>query len=234
MKQALIFDVFGTCVDWRTGVANEVRRMLGKHTDPLLFADYWRGRYDPAMERVRSGGRGYIRLDILHRENLEESLDHFGLADRLNEEEKSELNHAWEKLPSWPDVSPGLQKMREQYLLGPCSNGSIALMSRLARFAGLPWDAIVGAEIAQDYKPKPEVYLASCESFNLKPSEVIMVAAHNSDLFAARDAGLKTAFLPRPTEHGAGQTIDLAAESDWDFVATDFLDLAEKLGGTSA
>ena len=229
MIKALIFDVFGTCVDWRTGVANETQRMLGDRIDALTFADYWRGRYDPAMARVRSVDRGYVPLDILHKENLEETLEYFGLIGFLSDEEKSELNSAWEKLPSWSDVPSGLRKMRESHLVGPCSNGSIALMSRLARFANLNWDAILGAEIAQDYKPKREVYLASCAAFNLDPAEVMMVAAHNSDLFAARTAGLKTAFVPRETEHGEGQRKDLTPESDWDIVAKDFLDLAEKL-----
>jgi 2-haloacid dehalogenase len=227
--EALIFDVFGTCVDWRTGVAREVARVAEAKKlvlDPLAFADAWRGRYDPAMQKIRSGERGYVDLDVLHRENLDDTLAAFGLSDRFDEAEREALNHAWEKLPPWPDVVPGLARLREHHIIAPCSNGSIALMTRLAKFGGLPWDCILGAGVARAYKPDPRTYLSSCEALRLPPESVVMVAAHNDDLFAARAAGLRTGFVPRPTEHGGGQTTELKAEAEWDFVAVDIRGLA--------
>lgn len=221
--QALIFDVFGTVVDWREGVAAEARqwfRPRGIDVDPHAFADAWRGEYQPAMQRIRSGDRGYVALDVLHRENLDIVLERFGIGDAFDEAARAQFAAAWEKLPAWPDVAPGMAQMRRDCLLATCSNGSIALMARLARFAGLGWDAILGAEIARDYKPRPAVYLASCAALRLEPSQVVMVAAHNDDLFAARDCGLRTAFVARPSEYGPGQTKDLEPASDWDFSAS--------------
>ena len=232
MIEAAIFDVFGTVVDWRCGVAAELRRMLGPERPRLDFdrlADAWRAEYDPAMARIREGGRAYTALDILHRENLDRVLAAHGLTEALSEAAKAELNHAWEKLPPWPDSARGIAAIREQRLVAPCSNGSIALMSRLARFAGIEWDCILGAEIGRGYKPEPKVYLASCAALGLQPEQVVMVAAHNGDLGAAQSLGLKTAFIPRPKEHGPGQTKDLSPEGDWDFVAADLVDLAGKL-----
>ncbi|MEQ9490091.1 MAG: haloacid dehalogenase type II [Alphaproteobacteria bacterium] len=233
MVEALIFDVFGTVVDWRTGIAREagaVFRHRGIDLDPHVFADAWRGEYDPAMARIRDGGRGYIALDILHRENLDTVLARFGLDDLFDEPARNAFTHAWEKLPPWPDSVPGLDRLKARYIIAPCSNGSIALMTRLAKFGGLNWDAILGADIARDYKPRPAVYLTSAAALGLAPEQVMMVAAHNGDLASAREAGLKTAFLPRPAERGPDQTQDLEAESDWDVVAADLTDLAAKLG----
>lgn len=224
MVQALIFDVFGTCVDWRTSVASEVAKAL-PGVDPTAFADAWRAEYQPAMERIRSGGRGYVPLDDLHMENLRIVLARFG-AECADAET---LNSAWERLDPWPDTVPGLAALKKRHIIAPCSNGSIALMTRLAKHAGLPWDCILGADIARDYKPKATVYRASAQALRLDPSEVAMVAAHNDDLFAARAAGLKTAFVVRPTEHGPDQTTDLEPESDWDWIADDFQNLAEQL-----
>ena len=228
--EALIFDVFGTCVDWREGVAREVER-AGLPVDGHAFADHWRGRYQPAMERIRSEGRPYVDLDVLHRENLAETLAAFdvSLPDPDPDAAADDLARAWEKLPPWPDVVPGLARLRERRLVAPCSNGSIALMANLARFADLRWDAVLGAGLARDYKPKPVVYLASCAALRFAPERVMMVAAHNDDLRAARAAGLRTAFVPRPREHGPEQTSDLAPEEAWDVVATDFADLAARL-----
>lgn len=230
--KALIFDVFGTVVDWRTGVANVAREMFDERaieTDPFEFAVAWRAEYHPSMERVRSRKRDYVPLDVLHRENLDRVLADFGLADRFDEASRSEFNRAWEKLPPWPDSVPGLAALKKTYAIGPCSNGSIALMTWLARFGGLPWDVILGADIARTFKPEPQTYLASVAALGLEPSEVMMVAAHNRDLEAARRAGLKTGFIHRPKEHGPGQTSDLSATSDWDVVADDMLNLGEKL-----
>jgi 2-haloacid dehalogenase len=219
MIQALIFDVFGTCVDWRSSVARDVATAL-PDVDALEFADAWRAEYDPAMARIRDGGRGYVPLDDLHLENLH------NVARRLGVTAPDHLNAAWERLDPWPDVVPGLTRMRKSHIIAPCSNGSIALMTRLARYGGLPWDCILGAEIAQDYKPKARVYLAAAAALRLDPGDVMMVAAHNGDLHAARAAGLKTAFVPRPAEYGPAQTTDLAPEAEWDIIAPDFNGLA--------
>ncbi|RVT85131.1 haloacid dehalogenase type II [Rhodobacteraceae bacterium CCMM004] len=223
--RALIFDVFGTCVDWRSAIAREVAAAV-PGVDAPAFADAWRGEYQPAMARIREGGRGYVPLDDLHRENLDRVLARFGAATP----DAATLARAWERLDPWPDTVRGLTALQAARIVAPCSNGSIALMTHLARHAGLSWDCILGADIARDYKPKAAVYLASCAALRLPPAEVAMVAAHNDDLHAARAAGLRTAFVPRPTEHGPGQTTDLAPEADWDWVADDFLDLAGRIG----
>ena len=233
MPKALIFDVFGTVVDWRRGVAREAEAFFsarGVTLDAEAFADAWRAKYQPAMERIRDGRRGYVALDVLHKENLDQTLNDFALGDGLDEAARWALNRAWEKLPPWPDSVPGLTRLKARYAIAPCSNGSIALMTWLAKYGGLPWDAILGADVARDYKPQPAAYLASVAALGLTPAEVMMVAAHNSDLEAARAVGLQTAFVPRPTEHGPGQTIDLDPTSDWEVIASDFNDLAERLG----
>jgi len=225
--KAFIFDVFGTLVDWRNSVTREVAATFPNHTiDPCAFADFWRARYQPAMERIRSGGRDYVALDDLHRENLEDTLDHFSLGDALNDGQRAALNSAWEKLDPWSDVVEGLSRLKEHAIIAPCSNGSIALMTRLAKYGALPWDCILGADLAKDYKPQPAVYHACCKALRLLPSEVMMVACHNNDLEAARAAGLLTGFIARVTEHGLGQTIDLEPESDWDRVVDTIGDLA--------
>lgn len=223
---ALIFDVFGTVVDWRSGVAAGVRA-FGLDTDAEAFADAWRARYQPKMEEVRSGDRPYAPLERLHLENLRFVLDAMGLS--VPEERLGALNDVWHGLPPWPDSVPGLTRLKARYIIAPCSNGSIAMMTRIAKFGGLPWDALVGAEIAQDYKPQPAVYLESARALGVAPRRVMMVAAHNNDLEAARACGLRTAFLPRPKEHGPGQTLDLIASDTWDIVADDIDDLAAQL-----
>ncbi|MEO0546872.1 MAG: haloacid dehalogenase type II [Pseudomonadota bacterium] len=221
MPKAFIFDVFGTLVDWRSSVARDVEQCFkgsGLEVDAAAFADHWRGCYQPAMELIRSGGRGYVPLDDLHRENLDETLQTFGLADALDDSQKAELNRVWERLDPWPDVVEGLTKLKAHAIIAPCSNGSIALMTRLAKYGGLPWDCILGADLAQNYKPEPQVYHACCTALRLQPAEVMMVACHNNDLTAARSAGLQTGFIPRVTEHGPRQTLDLEPEDDWDRV----------------
>ena len=230
MIEAYIFDVFGTLVDWRAGVSAEAKRVFdakGIDTDPVAFAVFWRSRYHPAMQHIRDGSRGYVQLDVLHLENLEEALEKFGLSGQFSEEDKQAFNHAWEKLPPWPDVVSGLTAVKQHAIIAPCSNGSIGLMARLAKFGDLPWDAIVGADVAKMYKPQPETYLASCAALRLAPEQVMMVACHNNDLASARSAGLKTGFFPRPVEQGPGQTKDLAAESDWDIVCSDMNEFAD-------
>jgi 2-haloacid dehalogenase len=233
MVKGLLFDVFGTVVDWRSGISREAEAFFaprGIAVDAEAFADAWRAKYQPAMEKVRSAGRPYAPLDILHRENLDATLSDFGLDDAVGDDERAELNRAWEKLPPWPDSVKGLAMLKSRFAIATCSNGSIALMTWLAKFGGLPWDAILGAEIAQDYKPRDRVYLASAAALGLAPGDVMMVAAHNGDLAAARGLGLKTAFVLRPAEHGPGQTTDLEPAADWDVVAADLVDLAGKLG----
>lgn len=224
MPEALIFDVFGTCVDWRTSVAREVAVGL-PGVDVLAFADAWRAEYDPAMGRIREGRRGYVALDDLHRENLDHVAERFGVTPP----DPDDLARVWERLAPWPEVVEGLMRLRRHHIIAPCSNGSIAMMTRLARYGGLPWDCILGADIARDYKPSPAVYRACCDALRLPSASVMMVAAHNRDLNAARDAGLQTAFVPRPTEHGPAQTTDLGPDGPWDIVAEDFLDLDRQL-----
>ena len=232
---ALIFDVFGTLVDWRSSIARHAEaRFSAKEIvgmDGHAFADHWRGRYQPAMARIREGDRGYVALDDLHAENLAETLDHFCIADRFDLEERAVFARDWERLDPWPDVVAGLTMLKRHAIIAPCSNGSIALMARLARHGGLPWDCILGADIARDYKPKPAVYHACCDALRLPADRVMMVACHNSDLAAARECGLLTGFIVRPTEYGPEQDFDLAANEDWDIVADDLPDLATRLFG---
>ncbi|MGB0410328.1 MAG: haloacid dehalogenase type II [Pikeienuella sp.] len=230
VPKAAIFDVFGTVVDWRTGIATEAGRAFiakGLKHDPARFADLWRAEYQPAMARIREGNRGYVPLDDLHLENLTTVLHAEGLDKHFSADERRALNHAWEKLPPWADSVAGLSALRRHMIIAPCSNGSIALMTRLARYGGLPWDCILGAEIAQNYKPHPSVYQASCKALGFRPDEVVMVACHNDDLAAAREAGLMTAYLPRPDENGPGGTA--APNADWDFVLENLMGLSGAL-----
>ena len=202
MIKALLFDVFGTLVDWRSGVARDARALLaplGIKADWIAFADAWRDQYQPAMEEVRAGRIPFSKLDVLHRRNLDVVLRDFGL-ERVDEATRVNLNLAWHRLDAWPDVAPGLAKLRERFLLAPCSNGHISIMANLARRTRLPWDAILGAEIARDYKPKPVVYLSSAAAFDCAPEEAMMVAAHSYDLSSAAACGLRTAFIARPQE----------------------------------
>jgi 2-haloacid dehalogenase len=232
--EALVFDVFGMVVDWRTAVAREAEGFLARYApsaDPTAFADAWRRRYSPAMEEVRSGRRPFTRLDVLHRESLEAILPEFNIASAaVSQSELDALNLAWRRLDPWPDSLPGLTRLKRGYIIAPLSNGNIRLMLDLAKRAGLPWDAILGAEVAQAYKPTPEAYLRTAETLMLKLEQICLVAAHNDDLAAARRCGLRTAFIPRSIEHGPHQTTDLRSEQDWDAVASDIEDLASQLG----
>jgi 2-haloacid dehalogenase len=233
--RALVFDVFGTVVDWRSGIARAAAPFLVRHgatgADPAAFADAWRKRYDPAMEEVRSSRRPFVQLDVLHRENLEAVLPDFGIEPaRVPPTELDELNLAWHRLDPWPDVVPGLTRLKTRHIIAPLSNGNVILMLDMAKRAGLPWDAILGAELARAYKPAPEAYLRTLDILAMQPQDVCMVAAHNGDLAAARSCGLRTAFIPRPGEHGPDQTTDLHPEQDWDVVARDFGELADRFG----
>jgi 2-haloacid dehalogenase len=230
--KALTFDVFGTVVDWRSSLIREAEAVLQPRRadlDAARFADAWRGLYQPSMEAVRSGKRPWTRLDDLHRESLDTLLVDFGV-DGLSPTDVGHLNRAWHRLDPWPDAVPGLVRLRRRYVLATLSNGNVALLVNMARRAGLPWDAILGAEVARRYKPDPEAYLVTADLLGLTPSECLMVAAHNGDLAAASAVGFRTAFVPRPAEHGPGQTRDVRAERDWDVVAENFVDLARRLG----
>ena len=232
--EALLFDVFGTVVDWRGGIARESAPFLARYApgaDPAAFADAWRRRYSPAMEEVRSGRRPFVRLDALHLENLRATLPEFGIDPAaVPPAELDALNLAWRRLDPWPDSVPGIARLKRRFIVAPLSNGNIRLMLDLAKRAALPWDAILGAEILQAYKPSPQAYLRNAEALMLEPDKICLVAAHNGDLAAARRCGFRTAFVPRPAEHGPGQTTDLEPDEDWDAVANDIEDLATQLG----
>ena len=229
--RAMFFDVFGTLVDWRTGVAREADRALGPlgyTLDWTSFADAWRAEYQPGMEEVRAGRIPFSKLDLLHRRNLERFMPRFGLTN-VSESVRHELTLAWHRLDAWPDVPAALKRLQKKFLLAPVSNGNISLMVDLARRNSFPWDAILGAEIAGDYKPKPRVYLAACEAFDLDPAQCMMVAAHSNDLAAAAACGLRTAHVARPGEYGPG-TGERVSTVPVDFAAADLADLAGKLG----
>ena len=229
--KALFFDVFGTLTDWRSSIAREAESILapaGHRLDWLAFADAWRDQYQPAMEEVRVGRIPFCKLDVLHRRNLDRILPRFGLAG-LAEDVARELNRAWHRLDAWPDVAPGLARLKRRSLLAPVSNGNISLMVDLARRNDFPWDAILGAETAGDYKPKPRVYLAACEAFDLPPGDCMMVAAHTNDLLAAAKCGLRTAHIARPDERGPG-TGEAHPKAPVDAAAVSLEDLAATLG----
>jgi len=228
--KALFFDVFGTVVDWRTSIAREaeaILKPLGHGIDGLAFADAWRAEYQPAMEEVRAGRIPFCRLDVLHRRNLERILPRFH-THGLPEHVLVELNLAWHRLDGWPDSAAGLQRLKRNFKIAPVSNGNIALMVDIARRNDFPWDAILGSEIAGDFKPKPRVYLAACEAFALQPGECMMVAAHSNDLSAAAACGLRTAHIARPNEHGPGKG-ERAPTVPVDVAASSLIGLADKL-----
>jgi 2-haloacid dehalogenase len=228
--KALLFDVFGTLVDWRTSVAREARILLGARgvaIDWEAFADAWRDQYQPAMEQVRSGRVPFCKLDVLHRRNLDVVLDQFNLS-QVDEPTRADLNLAWHRLDAWPDVAPALARLRSRFRLAPCSNGNISLMVDLARHNKIVWDAILGAEVARDYKPKPVVYLSSAAAFDCTAGQTMMVAAHSSDLAAAAAAGLGTAFVARPDERGPGRG-ERRAATPVDIEVSSLIELADRL-----
>jgi 2-haloacid dehalogenase len=228
--RALFFDVFGTLVDWRAGVAREAQSVLkarGYVLDWDAFADAWRDQYQPAMEETRSGRIAYTKLDVLHRRTLQKILPRFGL-DEIGDAELDELTLAWHRLDAWKDVSAGLARLRQRYLIAPVSNGNTALMCDLARRNDFRWDAILGADLARDFKPAPAVYVAAVGAFNLKPEQCLMCAAHSGDLEAAAGNGLRTAFIARPEERPG--IAESAPQTPVDLVARDTLDLAAQLG----
>ena len=229
---ALTFDVFGTVVDWRSSLVREGEafgRAHGLTVDWVRFADAWRGLYQPMLERVRSGSLPWTKLDDLHRMALDRLLAEFGI-HKLSETDVDHLNRAWHRLEPWPDAVAGLTRLKRRFVLATLSNGNVALIVNMARHAGLPWDAVLGAEVARHYKPQPQAYLTTAALLGLEPRQCLMVAAHNGDLAAASKVGFRTAFVRRPTEHGPAQTTDLAASQSWDVVAESFIDLAARLG----
>jgi 2-haloacid dehalogenase len=229
--KALLFDMFGTILDWRTSVARETRRILeprGHALDWLAFADAWRNEYGPSMAAVSAGGRPFVKLDVLHRENLEKILPRFGVGG-LDVTTVDDINRSWHRLDAWPDVREGFARLRTKHLLAPLSNGNISLMVDIARRNGIAFDAILGAEVARAYKPQPEAYQRSCAALDLAPGECMMCAAHADDLVAAAATGMRTAFIRRADEFGPGKGGALPHEPV-DLFVDSAIELAEKLG----
>jgi 2-haloacid dehalogenase len=226
--RALVFDVFGTVVDWRTGVAREVRRLLGDGMDAEAFADAWRGRYVPSMDRVRRGEQSWTNLDGLHRASLDELLAEFGVPD-TDADVRAELVLAWHRLDPWPDSVEGLTRLKRGHTIATLSNGNVALLVDMAKHGGLPWDTVLSAELFRHYKPDPEAYLGAAQLLGLVPDQVLMVAAHTDDLAAARVAGLSTAYVHRPHERGAGAPPPPATDPAADLTVESLTELAERL-----
>ena len=230
--KALTFDVFGTVVDWRGSLIRQGEKFAAEHgltVDWAAFADAWRGAYRPSMDRVRRGDLPWTNLDTLHRMVLDDLLVKFGISG-LSEADVDHLNRVWHRLDPWPDSVEGLTRLRRRFVISPLSNGNVALLTNMGKYAGLPWDCILSAELAKHYKPDPESYLTAAALLGLRPEEVMMVAAHKDDLRAAQRSGLRAAFVTRPHEFGGSRTPDLSPDPAFDFNAGDFNDLAGKLG----
>lgn len=230
--KALVFDTFGTVVDWRGSITAEGQawgKAKGLTIDWARFADRWRAGYAPSMEKVRKGELPWTKLDVLHRMILDDLLKEFQITG-LTEDEKDHWNRVWHRLKPWPDSVAGLARLKKKFSIAPLSNGNVSLLADMAKNAGLPWDMILGAEVARHYKPDREAYLTAVELLSLKPEEVMMTAAHRSDLAAARSFGLRTGFIHRPAEYGPTRPADTAKPGDFDVVASDMLDLASKMG----
>jgi len=231
MVSALLFDVFGTVVDWRSGVIRDVAELARAHgaeVDAAAFADAWRAGYGPSMDLVRRGELPWTKLDDLHRHILDQLLARTGLTG-LSAEDKNWLNNTWHRLDPWPDSVPGLRRLKENFIIAAFSNGNVSLLVDMARRAGLPWDFVFSAELFRHYKPDPEFYRGAVELLGLPPSEVMLVAAHHQDLQAAAAQGLATAFVARPAEWGPGQHPDRAPRGDYTCTPSDLEDLATRL-----
>lgn len=230
--KALVFDVFGTVVDWHGSVAREVRGLAqakGLRVNAVKFAKAWRAGYRPAMDRVLRGESPFEKIDIIHRAILEDVLRQFRI-ETLTEEEKAHLNLVWHRLKPWPDTVRGLKRLKSKHVIATLSNGNTSLLVNMAKHGGLPWDCVFSSDTFNLFKPDPGMYLGAADRLDLKPEEVMMVAAHKADLRAAAKCGLKTAFVKRPLEHGRGGTPDLASEPEFTINAESFLDLADQLG----
>ena len=230
--KALVFDTFGTIVDWRGSIIEEGAEWGSAKRikiDWARFADRWRAGYSPSMNKVRKGELPWTKLDDLHRTTLDQLLEEFEIRG-LTEEEKDHLNRVWHRLKPWPDSVAGLTRLKKKYVIAPMSNGNVALLTDMAKHAGLPWDAILGAELVRHYKPDHEVYLSAADFLGIPREQIMMVAAHTGDLKAARDCGLRTGFIYRPNEFGPGGRADRAKPGDFDVVSTDAIDLAVQMG----
>jgi 2-haloacid dehalogenase len=226
--KALVFDTFGTVVDWRGSIIQEGMAWK-KEVDWARFADRWRAGYAPSMEKVRKGEMPWTNLDHLHRKLLDDLLKEFHI-EGLSEEEKDHLNRVWHRLKPWPDSVAGLTRLKKKYTIAPLSNGNVALLADMAKHAGIPWDLILSAELARHYKPDREAYLTAVSLLELKPEEVMMCAAHSGDLMSARSFGLRTGFIHRPNEYGPTRKADDAKQGEFDVVSSDMVDLSVKLG----
>ncbi len=230
--QALVFDVFGTVVDYRSSIIREglqLNQAKNWQVDWGKFSDSWRGKYQPYMNKVRTGELEWTNLDSLHRMSLEEVLQEFGVSG-LSETEKDDLSRVWHRLSPWPDAVEGLTRLKSRYVIATLSNGNVALLTNMAKFGKLPWDCILSAELFKAYKPDAQAYLGAAQLLGLRPAQVMLVAAHQDDLRAAQKQGLKAAFVPRPLEFGPDKKFDLTPDKSFDIVASDFLDLADQLG----
>lgn len=230
--RALAFDVFGTVVDWRSSIIGELEMFGENHglaEDWPTFADHWRAGYPAAMDRVRTGELPWLKIDALHRLILDELLDRVGIGS-VPDADVEELNRAWHRLDPWPDSVDGLTRLKHRFVITTLSNGNLSLLTNMAKRAGLPWDCVISAELFQHYKPDPEAYLGCADLLDVTPGELMLVAAHPSDLRAARDAGLMTAYVSRPLERGPGRRPPRMEDGEFDFTADDFLDLADQLG----
>ncbi|MGO9506087.1 MAG: haloacid dehalogenase type II [Mycobacterium sp.] len=233
--RAILFDTFGTVVDWRSGIADAVAQFARRHQialQPMEFAADWRARYQPAMAEVRSGRREFASLDVLHRENLEASFNNIGVDPHaLPEDDVEALARSWRWLPPWPDSLDGISAMKRHVIVGPLSNGNTGLLVEMAKYAGLPWDIVLGSDVSRAYKPDPLAYRTPARLLGLEPGEVMLVAAHNLDLEAAQNSGLATGFVARPQEYGPDQTIDLTPRGPWDVSGSTLTELARLLFG---
>jgi 2-haloacid dehalogenase len=229
---AIVFDTFGSVVDWRNSLIEDLTEYgngRGIHADWAALVDDWRQAYHPSMQRVRVGEVPWTKLDDLHRASLDRLVAEHGIPG-LTEDDLRHINLGWHRLLPWPDSVPGLTRLKRHFIIGPLSNGNVSLLTNMAKFAGLPWDVVFGSDLFGHYKPDPQTYLGVAELLDLPPGRVMMAAAHNNDLAAARRQGLMTAFFPRPTEYGPLQSRDYEAEDDWEYVAKDIEDLASQLG----
>jgi 2-haloacid dehalogenase len=229
---AIIFDVFGSVVDWRSSLIADLTAFgasRGLTADWAALVDAWRAAYQPSMQRVRSGELPWMRLDDLHRASLDRLVSEMGIAG-LTEADLDHINRGWHRLKPWPDSVAGLTRLKQRFIIGPLSNGNVSLLTNMAKHAGLPWDVVFGSDLFGHFKPDPETYLGVARLLDLRPDQLMLAAAHNNDLAAARQCGLLTGFFARPTEYGPHQVRDFKAEAEWDVVAADIEDLAAQLG----